>query len=191
MPSQKILEAKKQYVGGLVEKIKASNMGIVVSYKGITVEQDTKLRKEIREAELEYFVVKNSMLRFATKEVGYDIEESLHGTTAIALSKEDPIKISKIITKYVKELKENSEFKIKTGFMEGKVVDVKLINEMGSLPTQEELYAKLLGLLTSPMRMFAVAVKAVAENKASENSGEENLVEESKTETEEKEEKKG
>ena len=97
MPSQKILEAKKQYVSGLVEKIKDSKMGIIVSYKGINVEQDTRLRKEIREAELEYFVVKNSMLRFATKEVGYEIEESLHGTTAIALSKEDPIKVSKII----------------------------------------------------------------------------------------------
>lgn len=181
MPSQKILEAKKQYVNGLVEKLKGSKMGIIVSYKGINVEQDTRLRKEIREAELEYFVVKNSMLRFATKEVGYEIEESLHGTTAIALSKEDPIKVSKIITKYVKELKESSEFKVKTGFMEGKVVDVKLINELGALPTQEELYAKLLGLLTSPMRMFAVAGKAVAEKKVSEDSGEESV-----TKTEEK-----
>lgn len=181
MPSQKILAAKKKYVEDLVEKIKASTMGIVVSYKGINVEQDTKLRKEIREAELEYFVVKNSMLRFATKEVGYEMEESLHGTTAIALSKEDPIKISKIITKYVKELKESSEFKVKTGFMEGKVVDVKLINELGSLPTQEELYAKLLGLLTSPMRMFAVAGKAVADKKVSEGSSEKG-----ETKTEEK-----
>jgi len=169
LPSEKTLAVKKQYVSDLVEKLKTANMGIVISYKGITVEEDTRLRKEMREAGLQYFVVKNSMLRLASKEVGYDFDEHLHGTTAIALSEEDPIIISKIITKYVKELasqeerKDKIEFHIKAGFLEGKKVGVELINEYGSLPTKEESIVKLLGLLNTPVRMFAMAIKAVAE----------------------------
>lgn len=169
MPGEKTLELKKQFVSDLIEKLKNSNVGIIISYKGITVEEDTRLRKEMREAGLQYFVVKNSMLRLASKEVGYNFDEQLHGTTAIALSKEDPIVISKILTKYVKELenqeerKEKVEFYIKAGFFEGKEIGVELINEYGSLPTKEESVAKLLGLLSVPMRMFAVAVRAVAE----------------------------
>lgn len=168
MPSEKVLAAKKQYVLELIEKIKACAMGIVVSYKGINVEQATKLRKEMREFNLEYFVVKNTMLNFATKEVGYDIKEHLNGTTALALSKEDPIMVSKILTKYVKDLKDESEFKIKVGFLDGKVVEADLINELGSLPTKEELIGRILGLLTSPIRRFAIAIKAVAEKNSSE-----------------------
>lgn len=163
MASEKILELKKKKVASLVEKLKNSNMGIIISYKGINVEQDFKLRREMREADVEYFVVKNSILEFASKEVGFDFEEHLHGTTAIALSKEDPIMISKIITKYAKELKEETDFFVKTGFLEGKIVDVETINKIGSLPTKEDLIARLLALLTSPMRRFAVVVKAVVE----------------------------
>ena len=144
-------------------------MGIVVSYKGIDVENDTKLRKEMREAGLEYFVVKNSMLNFASKEVGYDFEQHLHGTTALALSKEDPILVAKILFKYSKELKDKAEFYVKTGFLDGKVVDADLINEYGSMPTREESLVRLVGLLASPMRMLAIAIKEIA-NK--EDSGE-------------------
>ena len=169
MPSEKILAFKKQYVQELVEKLKSSFMGIVVSYKGIDVENDTKLRKEMREAGLEYFVVKNSMLNFASKEVGYDFEQHLHGTTALALSKEDPIMVSKILFKYSKELKDKAEFYVKTGFLDGKVVDADLINEYGSMPTREESLVRLVGLLASPMRMLAIAIKEIA-NK--EDSGE-------------------
>lgn len=169
MPSEKTLTVKKKYVSDLVEKIKSSAMGVVVSYKGINVEKATKLRKEMREANLEYFVVKNTMLNFATQEVGYDIKDHLHGTTAIALSKEDPIMVSKILTKYVKDLKDETEFKIKTGFLDGKVINADLINELGSLPTKEELVGRFLGLLTSPIRRFAIAIKAVAEKSSSEN----------------------
>lgn len=168
MASKKVLEYKKKYVEELAQKIKDSNMGIIISYKGINVEQDTKLRKEIRDASLEYFVVKNSMLGFATKEVGYDFEEHLHGETAIALSKDDPILISKIITKYVKDLKETAKFFIKTGFLEGRVVSAELISEIGSLPTKEDLISKLLALLTAPMRRFAVVVSAISDKRQKE-----------------------
>ncbi len=172
MPSEKILAFKKQYVSDLIEKLKVSNVGVVISYKGITVEEDTRLRKEMREAGLQYFVVKNSMLRLALKEVGYNFDEHLHGTTAIALSKEDPIIVSKILIKYVKELesqedrKDRIEFHIKAGFLEGKEVGVELINEYGSLPTKEESIAKLLYLLNAPIRMMAIVIKAIEEKKS-------------------------
>lgn len=177
MPSEKTLELKKQFVSDLVEKLKSSNMGIIISYKGITVEEDTKLRKEMREAGFQYFVVKNNMLRLASKEVGYNFDEQLHGTTAVALSKEDPILVSKIITKYVKELKsqeerkEKIEFYIKAGFFEGKEIDVELINEYGSLPTKEESIAKLLGLLNVPIQMLAFVIKAIVDKQSEGQEG--------------------
>ncbi len=104
MPSEAILKSKQAYVADLAERMKAAQAGVLVSYKGINVEQDTHLRKEMREAGVEYFVVKNTMLRFASKEVGFDFSEHLCSTTALALSKEDPIAPAKILSKYAKEL---------------------------------------------------------------------------------------
>ena len=78
MPSEKILESKKELVNGLAEKLKNAVAGVLVDYKGIDVATDTKMRKELREAGVDYFVVKNTMLRFATKEVGYDFDEVLN-----------------------------------------------------------------------------------------------------------------
>ncbi len=170
MPSESVLALKKEKVASLVDKIKNSKMGVIISYKGIDVEKDTQLRKELREAELDYFVVKNSILRFASKEVGYDFEKDLHGTTAVAFSKEDPIMVSKILMKYAKELKETSEFYVKTGFLDGKVIEVGLINELGSLPSKEELLSKILFLLTYPMKSFAFVVDSVAKKNSNEES---------------------
>ena len=92
MPNAKILEEKKALVASLVEKIKNSPAGVLVDYKGINVEDDTKLRRELREAGVEYAVVKNTMLRFAAKELGFDsFEEHLNGTTALAISTNDDV----------------------------------------------------------------------------------------------------
>ena len=97
MPSAKILEQKKQMVADLTDKIKAAAAGVVVDYKGINVADDTKLRKELREAGVHYAVVKNSMLRFAVKEAGYEgLDSVLEGTTAIALSDSDPVAAAKV-----------------------------------------------------------------------------------------------
>ncbi len=163
MPSEKSLKAKQRFVSELVDKIKSSNVGILVSYKGINVENDTKLRREMREAGVNYFVVKNTMLRFASKEVGYDFDEKLTGTTALALSPEDPVSVAKILTKYAKKLKENTEFTLKTGFLDGKIIDVDTIVEIGSLPSKEQLIGQLLSVLVAPIRGLAVALNAVAE----------------------------
>lgn len=91
MPSEKILQQKQEAVAALTEKLKNAAAGVLVDYKGINVADDTKLRKELREAGVEYAVVKNTLLRFAAKEVGYDALDSvLEGTTALALSDGDP-----------------------------------------------------------------------------------------------------
>ncbi|MDE5853295.1 MAG: 50S ribosomal protein L10, partial [Oscillospiraceae bacterium] len=174
MPSERSLKAKQQFVSELVDKIKSSNVGILVSYKGINVENDTKLRREMREAGVNYFVVKNTMLRFASKEVGYDFDEKLTGTTALALSPEDPVSVAKILTKYAKELGENTEFALKTGFLDGKIIDVDTIVEIGSLPSKEQLIGQLLSVLVAPIRGLAVALNAVAEKDPEDAVTEEN-----------------
>ena len=96
MPSEKVLQKKQSIVAELTEKLKNSAAGVVVDYKGITVEDDTTLRRDLREAGVDYFVVKNSLLRFAVKDSPLEeLNEVFKGSTAIALSEEDPIAASK------------------------------------------------------------------------------------------------
>lgn len=170
MASQKILEKKQAYVAELSQKIKNSGVGVIISYKGINSKDVTKLRKELRQAEIEYLVVKNTMLKLASEKVGFDFSQYLIGTTAIALSKKDPIQISKILTNYAKKLNDTTEFKIKTGFLDGKIVESKLINEIGSLPTKEQLIGQLLNVLIAPIRGLAISLNETI--KKSENSPE-------------------
>ena len=104
MPSEKILQAKKETVEQLVEKLKAAQSGVLVDYIGINVADDTKLRRELREAGVEYTVVKNSILRFAAKEAGLEgLTSYLSGSTAIALSNDDPVAPAKILGKFARK----------------------------------------------------------------------------------------
>lgn len=169
MPSAKVLEQKKQSVVQLTEKLKNAAAGVVVDYKGITVADDTKLRKELREAGIEYTVVKNTLLRFAVKEVGYgELENVLEGTTALAISQDDQI-AAKILTKYAGAHKDS--FKIKAGFVDGGVIDAAKVNELGKLPGREELLSMLCSALQGNIRGLAVALNAIAE-KQGEPAGE-------------------
>lgn len=162
MPSEKVLEQKKQTVTQLSDKLKNAVAGVVVDYKGINVADDTKLRKELREAGVEYAVIKNTMLRFAAKEVGYgELENVLEGTTALALSKEDQIAAAKILTKYADAHKDS--FKIKAGFVDGGVIDAAKVNELGKLPSREDLLSMLCSALQGNIRGLAVALNAIAE----------------------------
>ena len=118
MPSEKILSQKQAYVAELREKIAGSVAGVVVDYKGINVADDTKLRKELREAGVEYAVVKNTMLRLAIKDTGIEgMSDVLEGSTALAISKEDPIVAAKILNKFAEDSK--GAFSIKAGYMDG------------------------------------------------------------------------
>ncbi len=162
MPSAKILEQKKQTVAELSEKMRNAVAGVVVDYKGITVADDTKLRKELREAGVEYAVVKNTMLRFAAKEVGYEALESvLEGTTAIAMSDSDQVAAAKILTKYADDSK--GKFVVKAGFVDGGVIDAAKVAELGKLPNREGLLSMLCSALQGNIRGLAVALNAIAE----------------------------
>lgn len=170
MASQKSLEKKQAYIQEVAEKMKNSNVGIIISYKGINSKDVTQMRKELREADVDYFVIKNTMLKRASEQIGFDFSNELTGTTAIALSKDEPIAVSKILTNYAKKLKESTEFRIKTGFLDGKIVDVEIIKEIGSLPSKEQLLGQLLSVLTAPMRGLAISLSEIAKKNNNENS---------------------
>lgn len=174
MPSDKILKQKQEYVDQLAEKLKNSVAGVVVSYKGINVADDTKLRRELREAGVDYSVVKNTMLLLAVKKAGLeDLNPVLKGSTALAVSSGDYIAAAKILSKFADTKK---DFELKAGFVEGKVVDANGVKELAKMPAKEVLLAKALGGLNAPisglvfvlnanLRGLAVVLNAIAEKK--------------------------
>lgn len=166
MPNEKVLLEKQQYVAILKEKLNNSVAGVLVDYKGISVEKDTKLRKELREAGVEYSVVKNTMLRRALEDSGYEeISGVLEQNTALAISNEDPIIAAKILCKYAEDSK--GAFGIKAGYADGKVLDQESVIALSKLPNREGLLSMLLSALTGNMRGLAVALKAVSEKNES------------------------
>ncbi|WP_099205198.1 50S ribosomal protein L10 [Scatolibacter rhodanostii] len=176
MPSEKVLEKKKVQVAELSAQLKEANVGVLVSYSGITVERDTKLRKQLREAGCTYKVVKNSVLSRAFKEVGIDgLDDSFKGTTAIAIAKDDYVSAPKILTECAKDLE---TFSVKAGFIDGSVVDEASIVALAKLPSKEVLVAQALYGLNAPIQGFAnvlngtirglaIALNAIAEQKES------------------------
>ena len=168
MPSKAILEQKQQVVSELSEKIRNSVSGVVVNYQGITVEDDTKLRKELREAGVSYQVVKNTLTGRACEECGYgDIKQYLSGMTAIAISQDDPIAPAKIMKEYADKVK---GFEIKAGFVDGGVIDQAGVEALAATPSKEVLIAKMMGSLMSSLYSFAYVLQAKIDK---ENGGEE------------------
>ncbi len=160
MPSKSILEQKQKYVADLSEKLKKAAGGVLVDYKGISVEDDTKLRKELRESNVEYFVVKNTLLRRAAEDAGIEgLEPALSGTTAIALSEEDIITAPKLLHK--KEEDSKGGFSIKLGFVDGKVISKEEVEVYAKLPSKETLLSQLVFMLQSPMQRLAIAISEI------------------------------
>ena len=148
MPSAKVLEAKKAQVAETAEILKNAQTGILVDYRGLTVAEDTELRNELRKAEVQYFVIKNTLLGLATKEAGLDgLDEALHGPTAIAVSAEDPVAPAKVIADYAKK---NDKLEIKAGFMDGAAMSLDEIKKLAATPNMETLIAKMMGSLNAP-----------------------------------------
>ena len=160
MPSNAILEQKKQIVADLAEQIKASASGVVVNYQGITVENDTALRKTLREAGVKYVVMKNTLTGRACDMCGYsDMKQYLNGMTAIAISSpEDPIAPAKILKEYAEKI---PSFQILAGYVDGEVIDEAGVNNLASIPSKEVLLAKFLGSIKSPLYNFAYAIQAI------------------------------
>lgn len=164
MPSENVLISKKQQVEELTQKLSTACAGVVVDYKGITVANDTKLRKELREAGVDYAVVKNTMLRFAAKNANLEgLSTVLDGTTALAVSANDPVAAAKILAKYSEDSK--GKFVIKAGFVDGNVIDANKTIELGKLPSKEQLLCQLLSVLNGNIRGLAVALNKIAEQK--------------------------
>lgn len=136
--------------------------GVIVSYKGISVEKDTKLRADLRNAGVEYTVVKNTLLSRAAKDAGLDgLDPVLEGTTALAVSPEDHVAAAKILAKFVEDNgKQIKEFKIKAGFVEGKVLNKAEVEDLAKLPSKEVLIAKTLGGLNAPISGFVTVLNA-------------------------------
>lgn len=175
MPSEKVLEQKKQIVAELAEKLKGSCAGVVVDYKGITVDKDTKLRKDLREAGVDYFVIKNTLLSRAAKEAGIDgLDPVLEGTTALAVSKEDYVAAARILSKFAED---NKVFNVKAGFVEGKTINEKEVGDLAKLPSKEVLVSRVLCGLNTPItglvtvlngtiKGLVVALNAIAEKQS-------------------------
>ncbi|MDE6781997.1 MAG: 50S ribosomal protein L10 [Ruminococcus sp.] len=170
MPSISVLEAKKAKVEQLTDLIKNSVSGVLVDYKGITVEEDTKLRKELREANVNYFVEKNTLLLRAFKNCGIEgFEEALNGTTAIALSNDDQTAPARILGKFA-EKAGDAKFNLKAGYVEGEVYDQAGVTALSKIPSKDVLLAQLVGSLQGPMQKLAATIKAVADKKSEEEA---------------------
>ncbi len=162
MPSEKVLQSKKEIVADLTNKFSNAASCVIVDYKGINVADDTKLRKDLREADVDYFVVKNTLLKFAVKETGHEaLVPALEGTTAVALSS-DEVAPARIISKFIDDHKDSS-FSIKTGFVGDEIMDAAKLTAIGKLPSKEVLVAMVLGGLQATISGFARAINAVAE----------------------------
>ena len=163
MPNAKVLSEKQAVVAGLIETLKSSASGVLVNYEGITVAEDTALRNELRKAGVEYSVVKNTMVRRALDDTGLSkLDGVLHGTTSLAVCKEDPIAPMRVIHKFAKGLN-GDRFVIKAGFMDGKVLPLEDIAALAELPSKEVLLGQVLGMMLSPITSLAIVIKAIAE----------------------------
>lgn len=161
MPNANVLQEKQLVVTEVATKLRASASTIVADYRGLNVAQVTELRKRLREAGIDFQVLKNSLVRRATAEAELtDLDSVLTGPTAVAFSKDDVVAAAKILSEFAKK---NEALKVKGGVVEGRVVDVDQIKELANLPSREGLLSMLLSVLQAPIRNFALAVKAVSD----------------------------
>ena len=164
MPSAKILSEKQAYVADLKAKFESAVSGCVVAYGGINVENDTKLRKELREAGVDYMVVKNTMLRLAVKGTSLEgLAEQFKGDTAIAFAhEEDPMSAARILCKY-QDGDKSKKFVVKGGFCDGQVMDAAGIKSLSTMPNREGLLSMLAGSLNGIVGGLAVALQGIVD----------------------------
>ena len=164
MPNAKVLSEKQAIVEALAARIKNAGAGILVDYQGITVEEDTALRTEMRKESVNYTVVKNTLTRKALDQLGMSgLDEVLNGTTSLATTESDPIAPFRIVTDYSKKL--GDRFNVKAAFMEGKILSEQEIAEISELPSKDALYAKVLGTMIAPITGLAVCLGQILEQK--------------------------
>ena len=160
-----VTRAKKvEQVEKLTGDLKNVSSVIVATYTKLTVAQDFELRKVLRSSGAKYRVVKNTLAERAGKDTKIaEALKNLSGVTSIAYTEGDPVAMAKVLSKYAKD---NPEFTFKTGVVEGRVISVKEIESLATMPSKEEIYAKLLFMLNAPAQRLATAIGAVGRNLA-------------------------
>ena len=176
MPNARVLSEKQAVVAELVEKLKNAQGGVLVDYTGTSVAMDTEMRRAMRNAGVEYAVVKNTLTKLAINQVGFEaLDDVLNGPTALAISHDDPVAAAKVICEYAN--KKDSILKVKGGFVDGKVISSAEVQALSELPSKEALVAQVLGTMVAPLTGFvtvlnanirglAVALKAIADKKS-------------------------
>ncbi|WP_322907981.1 50S ribosomal protein L10 [Paenibacillus campi] len=161
MANAKVIQSKQEAVEAVASKLRESVSTVVADYRGLNVAQVTELRKQLREAGVDFQVLKNTLVRRATESAELtELNEVLVGPTAIAFSKDDAVIAAKILNDFAKT---NTALELKGGVVEGRVVSADEIKALASLPSREGLLSMLLSVLQAPVRNFALAVKAVSE----------------------------
>ena len=163
MPSEKILNQKKAKVEELSEKFKKAKMIILTEYRGISVEDDTKLRAQFRADGNEYCVVKNSTIQYAAKAAGIEGIDTLEGPTAVVIGYDDYVAPAKVANDFAKD---HDFYTIKLGVMDGKIIDVNEVKKLASLPTKDTLYSMLASALLGNIRNLAVVLDQAREKQA-------------------------
>lgn len=162
MANASIIERKQQVVNDLADQMKQAASGVLVDYKGITVENDTKLRADLRKANVKYSVVKNTLCARACDQIGYgDLRGVLEGTTALALS-DDQVAPAKILNDFAKD---HENFVIKAGFVDGKILSAEEVKALAAIPSKEVLIGRILGSLQSSLYGFAYGLQALIEKR--------------------------
>lgn len=174
MSSQAVLESKQQVVNEISDKLQRSVSAVLTDYRGLNVAEATLLRKELRDAGVEYRVLKNTLTKLAAEKAGYEeLKKDLVGPTAIAFSYDDPVAPAKILSKFAKEYK---KLVLKSGVVEGKIIDLQGISALADLPSREVLLAQVLAGFQAPvsgfvnvmqgnLRNFACVINAIKEQK--------------------------
>ncbi len=157
------VELKQPIIDEISEHIKEAQAVVLVDHRGLTVEEDTNLRKQLREANVTYKVYKNTMLRFAFKGTQFEeLDKHLEGPTAVAISTEDATAPARILAKFAKKA---PALELKAGVVEGTYYDVDGIKALSAIPSREELLSKLLGSMQSPIANFARVIDQIAKSK--------------------------
>ena len=162
MPNAKVLSEKQAVVANLTNKLQNAAAGVLVDYKGITVAEDTALRAELRKNNVEYAVVKNTLLQFAVNNCGMnELDSLLNGATALAICHDDPVAPARVVNDFAKKI--DGRFEIKGGFMDGKVMPLDEVLALANIPPLPVLQAQVLGTMLAPISGLACVLKQIAE----------------------------
>ena len=162
MPNAKVLSEKQAVVADLTNKLQNAAAGVLVDYKGITVAEDTALRAELRKNNVEYAVVKNTLLQFAVNNCGMnELDSLLNGATALAICHDDPVAPARVVNDFAKKI--DGRFEIKGGFMDGKAMPLNEVMALAEIPPLPVLQAQVLGTMLAPISGLACVLKQIAE----------------------------